>query len=58
VRRGKVGGYQDDIAPEKIARIDALVTERLDPRLGYEQAGQPFGSGAGPGACRGRAGEA
>jgi hypothetical protein len=35
VRRGKVGGYQDDFTPEQIARIDALVAERLDPRLGY-----------------------
>jgi hypothetical protein len=30
-----VGGYQDDFTPEQIARIDALVAERLDPRLGY-----------------------
>lgn len=35
VRRGKVGGYRDDFTPEQIARIDSLVADRLDPRLGY-----------------------
>ncbi len=53
MRRGKVGGYQDDIAPEIIARIDALVTERLDPRLGY---GQRPDSRLAPGQAPGHAG--
>jgi len=53
VRRGKVGGYRNDIAPEKIARIDALVTERLDPRLGY---GQRPDSRLAPGQAPGYAG--
>ncbi len=35
VRRGKVGGYREDFTPEQVARLDALVAERLDPRLGY-----------------------
>jgi hypothetical protein len=55
VRRGKVGGYRNDITPEKIARIDALVTERLDPRLGY---GQRLERRSVQGQARGRAGEA
>lgn len=35
VRRGKVGGYRDELPPEIVARLDRLVAERLDPRLGY-----------------------
>lgn len=34
VRRGKVGGYRDDFAPESIAFLDAAVA-RLDPFYGY-----------------------
>ncbi len=35
VRRGKVGGYRDDLGPESIAFVDAAVA-RLDPFYGYE----------------------
>jgi hypothetical protein len=35
VRRGKVGGYRDELPGEVVARLDRLVTERLDPSLGY-----------------------
>lgn len=34
VRRGKVGGYRDEFAPEAIAFLDAAVA-RLDPFFGY-----------------------
>jgi hypothetical protein len=35
VRRAKVGGYAEDFTPEQAAELEALVTERLDPALGY-----------------------
>ncbi|MCX7629669.1 MAG: sulfotransferase domain-containing protein [Geminicoccaceae bacterium] len=35
VRRGKVGGYRDELPAEVVARLDRLVAERLDPALGY-----------------------
>ena len=35
VRRGKVGGYRDYCNAAEVARIDALVAERLDPCFGY-----------------------
>jgi len=35
VRRGKVGGYRDELPAELVARLDRLVAERLDPSLGY-----------------------
>ncbi len=35
VRRGKVGGYRDELPAELCARLDRLVEERLDPALGY-----------------------
>lgn len=35
VRRGKVGGYRDELPPETVAWLDRTVAERLDPRLGY-----------------------
>lgn len=53
VRRAKVGGYRDYCTDAEVARIDALVAERLDPRFGY---GSPVSraplepEGAGPGA--------
>jgi hypothetical protein len=34
VRRGRVGGYRDDLSPESIAYVDAAVA-RLDPFFGY-----------------------
>lgn len=42
VRRGKVGGYRDELPAELVARLDRLVEERLDPALGY--GGAPAGS--------------
>jgi hypothetical protein len=38
VRRGKIRGYRDDLPPEQVARMDALVAERLSPTLGYGSA--------------------
>lgn len=35
VRRAKVGGYRDDFKPEQLAKIDALIAERLLPAFGY-----------------------
>ncbi len=35
VRRAKVGGYRDYFDDEQVARIDALLRERLDPLFGY-----------------------
>jgi hypothetical protein len=35
VRRAKVGGYHDDLAPEEAAWVDAEVTARCDRRLRY-----------------------
>jgi hypothetical protein len=38
VRRGKIGGYRDELPAEIVARLDRLVAERLDPALGYALA--------------------
>ncbi|TCO76272.1 sulfotransferase domain-containing protein [Chromatocurvus halotolerans] len=35
VRRGKVGGYREDFAPDQVEDLEALVRERIDPGLGY-----------------------
>ncbi len=35
VRRGKVGGYREELPHELVARLDRLVAERLGPTLGY-----------------------
>jgi hypothetical protein len=35
VRRGKIHGYRDDLPPEQVAEMDALVAARLSPTLGY-----------------------
>lgn len=35
VRRGKIGGYRDYFSPHTIARMDAMVRERLSPVYGY-----------------------
>ncbi|MCE9661006.1 MAG: sulfotransferase domain-containing protein [Burkholderiales bacterium] len=40
VRRGRVGGYRDDLGPEAIAYVDAAVA-RLDPFFGYGPTGEP-----------------
>ncbi len=38
VRRGKIGGYRDYFDERVLQRIDALVAQRLSPRLGYAAA--------------------
>lgn len=38
VRRAKVGGYRDYFDDEQVARIDALVDEKLSPVFGYGTA--------------------
>ena len=48
VRRAKVGGYRDYFDDAQVARIEALVNERLDPTFGY---------GAGPDAATASPGE-
>lgn len=35
VRRGKVGGYRDDLTAEQVDTMDNMVRERLDPVFGY-----------------------
>jgi len=35
VRRGKVGGYRDYFDDGQIARIDAIIGDRLSPFFGY-----------------------
>lgn len=37
VRRGKVGGFRDYFEPQQAQAMEAMVRERLDPVLGYEQ---------------------
>lgn len=34
-RRGKVGGYQDDLDDAQVARIEATIARTLAPRFGY-----------------------
>ena len=41
VRRGKVGGYRDYFTPEQIAELEALMSSRLSPSLGYTPANSP-----------------
>ncbi|MCS6778183.1 MAG: sulfotransferase domain-containing protein [Geminicoccaceae bacterium] len=38
VRKGKIGGYRDELPAEVAARLDRLVAERLDASLGYAAA--------------------
>ena len=38
VRRAKVGGYRDYFTDEEVARIDEMITKRLDPSFGYAPA--------------------
>ena len=40
VRRGKVGGYRDYFTPEQVMELEALMSERLSPTLGYKPSGQ------------------
>ena len=35
VRRGKVGGYREDFAPDQVQDLEALVRDRILPELGY-----------------------
>jgi hypothetical protein len=35
VRRGKVGGYREDFAPQQVAELEALVRDNILPELGY-----------------------
>jgi len=35
VRRGKVGGYREDFAPQQVAALEALVRASILPELGY-----------------------
>ncbi|MFZ5654773.1 MAG: sulfotransferase domain-containing protein [Pseudomonadota bacterium] len=52
VRRAKVGGYRDYCTDAEVARIDALVAERLHPCFGYGPPaahGAAARDGAGPG---------
>ena len=37
-RRGKVGGYRDELPPETAAALDALIDRGLDPVFGYTRA--------------------
>jgi hypothetical protein len=36
VRKGKVGGYREELDPDDIAYIDAVVERRLSPQVPYE----------------------
>jgi len=38
VRRAKVGGYRDYFTPEQADELEALVRDRLSPRLGYNRS--------------------
>ena len=48
VRRGKVGGYKDELAPDDAAMLDRLVDERLIQGFGYrsDEKGVALGNGA------------
>lgn len=35
VRRGRVGGYRDQLRPETVLTLDRLIRETLDPAYGY-----------------------
>ncbi|MEQ8517303.1 MAG: sulfotransferase domain-containing protein, partial [Chromatocurvus sp.] len=35
VRRGKVGGYREDFAPDQVEELEALVRDGILPELGY-----------------------
>ena len=42
VRRGKVGGYRDDLTPEQSAELDRMVEERLAAMYGYGGGSHPI----------------
>ena len=44
VRRGKVGGYLDDLLPEQIAEVDHIVDKTLIKGLGYRSEERDRGS--------------
>ncbi len=46
VRRGKVGGYLDDLLPEQIAELDSIVDRSLVKGLGYRSEERASGSQA------------
>jgi hypothetical protein len=35
VRRGKIGGFADELAPDEIAELDRQIDALLAPGLGY-----------------------
>jgi hypothetical protein len=39
-RRGKVGGYRDELPPATAAALDAMIDRDLDPVFGYTRAGR------------------
>jgi hypothetical protein len=41
VRRGKVGGYRDDLTEEETAWVDEQIETRLSPMYGYRGGDQP-----------------
>ncbi len=41
VRRGKVGGYRDDLAPEQVAWVDEQIETRLASAYGYGGGSEP-----------------
>jgi hypothetical protein len=43
VRRGKVGGYRDDLTPEQSAELDRMVEARLAAAYGYGGGDHPIG---------------
>jgi hypothetical protein len=44
VRRGKVNGYRDYFSPEQVAELEALMSSRLSPTLGYGRAAETEGN--------------
>ncbi|HSG89339.1 MAG TPA: sulfotransferase domain-containing protein [Pseudomonadales bacterium] len=43
-RRGKVGGYRDELTPATVAWAEARVTERMHARFAYGEDGDPSGA--------------
>jgi hypothetical protein len=37
-RRGRVGGYRDELPPATAAALDAMIDRDLDPVFGYTRA--------------------
>lgn len=40
VRRARAGGYREDLPPEQAQWVEQMITERLDPVLGYQETSQ------------------